>query len=141
VVDVWSDSVSEWVTATYGALDGRDVDGFVTRLTPGATIRVGNGAPVAGRIAIREALLEFLDAVAGVSHGVVNEWRDGETLIIESEMTVTRADETTIVLPSATVFRMSGELAEQVQIYVDLTPAFTGREMPSLCRPAVASVA
>lgn len=140
MVDQWSDSVSDWVTSTFEALDARDVDRFVTHFTPGATIRVGNGEPIAGRIAIREAIAEFLGRVAALSHGVVNEWRDGDTLIVETEMTLTRDDGIVVVIPSVTVFRTNGELAEQAQMYVDLGPAFVGREMPALCRSAVASV-
>ena len=139
MVDEWNDSVSDWVTSTFEALDAGDVDRFVSCFTPGATIRVGNGEPVAGRLAIREAVGEFLEAVQSVSHGIVTEWRDGDTLIVEAEMTVTRSDGTALVLPSATVFRMNGELAEQAQMYVDLSPAFGGREAPTLCRSAVES--
>ena len=57
--DWTEDDWMEWVEQTYEALDAKDVDAFVAQLTPGATVRFGNGEPVAGRVAIRDAFGEF----------------------------------------------------------------------------------
>ena len=57
------DDWMQWVETTYEALDAKDVDAFVSQLTPGAEVRFGNGAPVAGRVAVRDAFSEFFKAI------------------------------------------------------------------------------
>jgi hypothetical protein len=134
-VDDWSDDDwMEWIENTFEALDSKNVDAFVANLTPGAEIRFGNGDPVVGRVAIRDAFREFLDAVASVSHAYTTQLRIDDTLFVETMVTVTRRDGSTVVLPSATVFELIEGKAERMQTYVDVSPVFAGSEMPSLCR-------
>ena len=101
--DWTEDDWMEWVEQTYEALDAKDVDAFVAQLTPGATVRFGNGEPVAGRVAIRDAFGEFFDAIDAMSHGFTSQLRVDDTLVIEEIVSFTRRDGTTVVLPAATV--------------------------------------
>jgi hypothetical protein len=134
-VDDWTeDDWMEWIENTFDALDSKNVDAFVANLTPGAEVRFGNGDPVVGRVAIRDAFREFLDAVGSVSHAYTTQLRIDDTLFVESMVTVTARAGTTVVLPSATVFELIEGKAERMQTYIDVSPVFTVGDMPSLCR-------
>ena len=139
--DWTDDDWMEWVEQTYEALDAKDVDTFVAQLTPGATLRFGNGEPISGRVAIRDAFGEFLDAIGTVSHAFTSQLRVDDTLILEEIVTLTRRDGTTVVLPAATVCELSQGKADRFQTYIDVSPAFTSGQPPTLCRAREAAIA
>jgi hypothetical protein len=141
-VEDWTDDDwMEWVEQTYEALDAKDVDAFVAQLTPGATVRFGNGDPVAGRVAIRDAYREFLDAIDTISHAFTSQLRVDDTLVLEQIVTVARRDGTTAVLPAATVCELTEGKADRVQVYIDVSPVFSRDEAPALCRVGAAAIA
>ena len=141
-VEDWTeDDWMEWVEQTYEALDTKDVDTFVAQLTPGATVRVGNGDPVSGRVAIREAYSQFLDAVGTVSHAFTAQLRVDDTLIIEEIVTFTRRDGTTVVVPAATVCELTEGKADRMQTYIDLSTLFPRGDAPALCRAGEGAMA
>jgi len=134
-VEDWTDDDwMEWVEQTYEALDAKDVDAFVAQLTPGATVRFGNGEPVAGRVAIRDAFGEFFSAIDTMSHAFTSQLRVDETLIIEELVTFTRRDGTTVVLPAATVCELTEGKADRLQTYIDVSSVFAPGHAPALCR-------
>ena len=132
--DRTEDDWMEWVEQTYEALDAKDVDALVAQLTPGATVRVGNGEPVAGRVAIRDAFGEFFDAVGEMSHAFTSQLRVDDTLVIEEIVTLMRRDGTTVLLPAATVWELTEGKADRMQTYIDLSAVFTQGQAPALCR-------
>ena len=141
-VEDWTDDDwMEWVEETYQALDAKDVDAFVAQLTPGATVRFGNGEPIAGRVAIRDAMGEFLDAIGSVSHAFTAQLRVDDVLILEEIVTFTRRDGTAVVLPAATVCELTQGKADRCQIYIDVSPLFPTGPIPALCRPREAAIA
>jgi hypothetical protein len=134
-VEDWiEDDWMQWLETTYEALDAKDVDAFVAQLTPGAELRYGNGTPVAGRVAIRDALNEFFGAIDAVSHAFTSQLRVDDTLLIEQMVTFTRRDGSVVVLPAASVFELTEGKADRVQTYIDVSPVFGGGDVPSLCR-------
>lgn len=139
--DWTEDDWMEWVEATYEAFDAKDVEAFVAQLTPGATVQFGNGAPVAGRVAIRDALREFCDALGTMSHAFTSQLRVDDTLLIEAMVTFTRKDGTTVVIPAATVCELTQGKADRMQTYIDVSPLFARGEAPALCRPVESAVA
>lgn len=139
--DWTEDDWMEWVEQTYEALDAKDVDAFVGQLTPGATVRFGNGDPVEGRVAIRDAYGEFLDAVGSISHAFTSQLRVDDTLVLEEIVSVTRRDGSTVVLPAATVCELTEGKADRMQTYIDVSPVFSRDEAPALCKAAAAAVA
>ena len=139
--DWTEDDWMEWVEATYEALDAKDVDAFVGHLTPGATVQFGNGAPVAGRVAIRDAFGAFFDAIGTMSHAFTAQLRVDDTLIIEEIVTFTRRDGTTVVIPAATVWELTQGKADRMQTYTDVSPVFARGEAPALCKPMESAVA
>lgn len=139
--DWTEDDWMEWVEQTYEALDAKDVDAFVAQLTPGATVRFGNGDPVAGRVAIRDAFGEFFDAIGTMSHAFTSQLRVDDTLVIEELITFTRRDGTTAVLPAATVCELSEGHADRMQTYIDVSPLFGHGHVPALCRAREGAIA
>jgi ketosteroid isomerase-like protein len=141
-VEDWTeDDWMEWVEQTYEALDAKDVEAFVAQLTPGATVRFGNGEPLSGRVAIRDAYQEFFDAIGTISHAFTAQLRVDDTLIIEAIVTVARRDGTAVVLPAATVCELSEGKADRLQTYIDVSPLFARGEVPALCRAGEGAVA
>ena len=132
--DWTEDDWMEWVEQTYEALDAKDVDTFVAQLTPGATVRFGNGEPVAGRVAIRDACREFFDAIGDMSHAFTSQLRVDDTLVIEEIVTFTRRDGTAVVLPAATICELTEGKADRMQTYIDMSTLFPRDDVPSLCR-------
>ena len=139
--DWTEDDWMEWIEATYASIDAKDVDAFVAQLTPGATVRFGNGAPLAGRVAIRDAFSEFFDAIGAMSHAFTSQLRIDDTLVIEAMVTFTRHDGTTVMIPGATVCELTEGKADRMQTYIDVSPLFARGEAPALCRPAEVAIA
>ena len=139
--DWTEDDWMEWVESIYEALDAKDVDAFVAKLTPGAEVRFGNGAPVAGRVAVRDAFNEFFKAIDSVSHAFTSQLRVDDTLIIEQMVTFARRDGVAVALPAATVFELTEGKADRMQTYIDVGPVFAGGEMPTLCRAGEGAIA
>jgi len=141
-VEDWTeDDWMEWIEQTYEAFDAKDVDAFVAQLTPGATLRFGNGEPLAGRVAIRDAFGEFFDAIGTVSHAFTAQLRIDDTLVIEEMVTFTRHDGSAVVLPAATVCELTEGKAERMQTYIDVSPLFAQGQTPALCKPSEAAIA
>ena len=141
-VEDWiEDDWMQWVETTYEALDAKDVDAFVSQLTPGAEVRFGNGAPVAGRVAVRDAFSEFFKAIGSVSHAFTSQLRVDDTLIIEQMVTFARRDGVAVALPAATVFELTEGKADRMQTYIDVGPVFAGGAVPSLCRAGEGAMA
>jgi hypothetical protein len=143
-VEDWTeDDWMEWIEATYEAFDAKDVDAFVAQLTPGATVRFGNGAPLSGRVAIRDAFNEFFEAIGSVSHAFTAQLRIDDTLVIEEMVTFTRRDGTTVMVPAATVCELTEGKADRMQTYIDVSPLFARGQgdTPALCRAAEVAIA
>ena len=132
--DWTEDDWMEWIERTYEAFDAKDVEAFVAQLTPGATLRFGNGEPLDGRVAIRDAFREFFDAVGAISHAFTTQLRVDDTLIIEEIVTFTRRDGTAAVVPAATVCELTQGQADRLQTYIDVSVLFTQGQVPVLCR-------
>jgi hypothetical protein len=104
-------------------------------------VRFGNGAPVAGRVAIRDAYSQFLDAIGSVSHAFTSQLRVDDTLIVEEIVTFTRRDGTTVVVPAATVCELTEGKADRMQTYIDVSSLFPRGDVPSLCRAGEGAIA
>ena len=133
-------NISAWTRRLYAAADARDARAWSDSLTADAWVRFGNGRPVTGREAVRAAFAELYASVLGIQHEIVGEWRAGDVLVVEADVTFTRGDGSDVTLPTVTVYRLapgpSGELARRAQIFMDVSPVFATDEVPALCRAA-----
>ena len=127
------DAVLAWARRLYHeSVDRKDAAGFAAAFTPDAWLRFGNNDRLVGREAIREAIAGFFTAMAALEHTPRNAWLQGDTLILEAEVTYTRHDGRLVTVPAVTIYRLaslgvpgeSDPLADQCRIYVDLAPLF-----------------
>ena len=133
--DWTEDDWMEWIEDLYEALDAKDVEAFVAKLTPGAEVRFGNGEPVEGRVAVRDAYTEFFRSIDTVSHAFTSQLRVDDTLIVEQAVTYGRRDATAIVVPAVTIFELTDGMADRMQTYTDVSPLFPDGNVPALCKP------
>jgi hypothetical protein len=87
-------------------------------------MRFGNGEPVVGRAAVRDAWAGFCAELRGVRHDLVERWEEGEATIVEARVTYTRADDNTVTVPVVTIYRAGGDLIDDYRIFIDLAPLF-----------------
>ena len=63
-------------------------------------------------------------AIAGVQHEVIEQCEQRPATIVESTVTYTRKDDSTISFPVVTIYRGEGELIEDYRIFMDVAPLF-----------------
>ena len=119
-----SPAQQELLQDVFAAIDRRDADAFVSYLTADAVFRFGSSPPVKGRDAAREAVAGFFASFAGLSHKLSNSIATDETLICEGEVTYTRHDGSTVVLPFADSFELEDGLISHYKIYMDIGPLY-----------------
>ena len=105
-------------------IDSMVPEAFAKHLSEEVSFVFGNSEPVVGRENVRETWAGFCDAIAGVSHTVLEQWVSGPVTIVESLVTYTRKDESTVSLPVVTIYRGEGELIDDYRIFMDVQPLF-----------------
>ena len=108
----------------FADIDSMDPDAFAQHLAGDVRFVFGNSEPVIGRDNVRETWAGFCDAIAGVSHEVIEQWENAPAVIVESIVTYTRKDDSTISFPVVTIYRGDGELIEDYRIFMDVAPLF-----------------
>jgi ketosteroid isomerase-like protein len=102
-----------------------DADAWSSYLADDVVMRFGNGEPVHGRAACRDALAGFYDTIDGVSHAIVGEWESNDSAVFESNVTYTRKDGKEVTVPSVTIARTDDEgVISDYRVFVDLAPVF-----------------
>ena len=115
---------NEFLDNLFECIDRKDADGFAAYLTPDGRFRFGSGPVAEGRDAVRAAVSAFFATVAGLEHRLFKAVRDGDTLMMEGEVTYTRHDGSSITLPFANVFEMDGSLVSDYKVYADVAPLY-----------------
>ncbi|MFI5957649.1 nuclear transport factor 2 family protein [Cryptosporangium sp. NPDC051539] len=116
--------MSRNVAAIFAAIDSFDPDQFVAHLTEDVVFVFGNGEPVVGRAAVRDAVAGFFSTIDGLSHRIVDRWDlDGDT-IVRIDVEYTRKDGKHVTVPNADILAFEGDLVRHWQIYIDLAPVF-----------------
>jgi limonene-1,2-epoxide hydrolase len=105
-------------------IDSMEPDRFAQHLSDDVSFRFGNADPVIGRDAVRATWAGFCDAIAGVSHQVIEQWNNGAATIVEATVTYTRKDNSTVSLPVVTIYRGEGEQIDDYRIFMDVAPLF-----------------
>jgi hypothetical protein len=108
----------------FADIDSMDPDRYARHLSDGVVMRFGNGEPVVGRVAVRDAWAGFCAGLHGVRHDLVERWEAGAATIVEALVTYTRADDSTVTVPVVTIYRASGDLIDDYRIFIDLAPLF-----------------
>jgi hypothetical protein len=110
----------------FADIDSMDPDAFARHLADDVRFVFGNGEPVIGRANVRETWAGFCEGIAGVSHEVLEQWDNGPATIVESIVTYTRKDGSTVSLPVVTIYRGETELIADYRIFMDVAPLFNG---------------
>jgi limonene-1,2-epoxide hydrolase len=105
-------------------IDSMEPDAFARHLSEHVRFRFGNSEPVIGRDNVRDVWAGFCDGIAGVQHDVIEEFEQGEATIVESTVTYTRKDGSTVSLPVVTIYRGAGALIDDYRIFMDVAPLF-----------------
>lgn len=103
-------------------IDSLDPDRFAAHLAEDAVMRFGNGEPLRGRRAARDAWAAFCDGIRGVSHAPVDRWEVDDATIVEADVTYTRLDGSSFTIPVVTIYRGAGELIDDYRVFLDLAP-------------------
>jgi hypothetical protein len=91
--------------ALFDDIDSMESDAFARHLADSVRFVFGNSEPVIGRENVRDTWAGFCQGIDGVSYNVVQHWVDGPVTIVESTVTYTRKDSTTVSLPVVTIYR------------------------------------
>ena len=110
----------------FADIDSMDPDAFASHLADDVRFVFGNAEPVIGRDNVRDTWAGFCDGIAGVSHEVIEQWNTEPATIVESIVTYTRKDGSTVSLPVVTIYRASDELIDDYRIFMDVAPLFNG---------------
>jgi limonene-1,2-epoxide hydrolase len=110
----------------FADIDSMDPDAFARHLADDVRFVFGNSEPVIGRDNVRATWAGFCDGIAGVSHELIEQWNTEPATIVESIVTYTRKDGSTVSLPVATIYRAGDELIDDYRIFMDVAPLFNG---------------
>ena len=106
-------------------IDTLDADRWAAYLADDAVLRFGNGDPVQGRDACRDALAGFWDTIEGVHHDLVEQWETDSATIVEVRITYTLPGGREVTVPGVTVYRTDDDdLIDDYRVYVDLAPLY-----------------
>lgn len=106
------------------SIDAMDTKSFLSFIDPKATFRFGSSPAVTGHAAIRAAVEGFFSSFSALKHDLQRQIVDGNAVVCEGEVTYTRHDGSTIMLPFANVFEVDDGLITLYRVYIDIGPLF-----------------
>lgn len=130
-----ADRKMTWYEEFFGALDAKDITVLDRSCTPDTRVQFANHEPVEGRDAVREVMLHFWSTIGGMSHEFTNAFESGDQTLLESDVTYTRLDGSSVVIKAGTVVRRRDGLVADQRIYVDLAPLTHGTSEPAAAEP------
>ena len=114
---------SDFSKRLFKAVDSLDAEGYVSFLAEDVLVRFANNAPLRGRQAIREMLVGHLAGIQRMSHKVVNEFRDGDAVIQQLEVTMVRKNGAAGTVLGVNVLRLNDdELVYDYRVFIDTSP-------------------
>lgn len=104
----------------FGALDTLDADAVASFFALDATVGLPGVGPIAGRSAIRRALVQFSLDVEELHHAPVQLWIAGNLAVFEADMTLTISAHTTLSFPVTYIIRWVDGLIQEARVNVYL---------------------
>jgi len=114
-------SIDTWTRKLFAAIDGKDVEGFLSFLDPDCELRFGNAPAVGGRSAVGATVAGFFDSLSGLRHDLEEEWRSGDTLVVRGDVSYFRKDGSVLAVPFVNILTLRNGLATRYLIYADLS--------------------
>ena len=107
----------------FAAIDGSDVDAFMTWLTDDCSFVYGSNDSVRGADAVRSMVDGFLKSFDSISHRVDASWETDGAAITEGTVTYTTGGEGSTTLPFCNVFHLADDgRIREYRVYIDPTP-------------------
>ena len=116
--------MSDWIEEYFTTVDATDLDAFIELHTDDAEVHINDNPPAVGKDAIRETIGGFWGMIGGLSHNIVNRYEDGDTTILESEVTYTRQDGEQVVVKTVSLLHRDGDKVDRLAFYNDPSPIF-----------------
>jgi len=116
--------MSDWIQDYFADVDAMRLDEFVERHTDDAVVTFNNNPPAQGKDEIRETIGGFWQMIGGMRHDIRNRYEDGDTVILESDVTYIRKDGSEVVINTTSVLHRDGELVDRLSFYNDPAPIF-----------------
>jgi ketosteroid isomerase-like protein len=109
----------------FATVDSMDVAKIMSLFAADARVVFGNGQPMVGTDEISAGLTAFYDTIAGLRHGIVNEWNVGGDAIVEFKVSYDRKDGQQVTIPCVTIFHTdaAGKI-DNYRVYFDVAPIY-----------------
>lgn len=117
-------TMSDWVQTYYAAVDGMDMETYLSYHTDDVRFRFGNNPATVGKEPVRQGLTQLWSLLTGLKHTMIGVWEQDNIVVVEAEVTYTRKDGKVVVLPSATILRREGDKVTDIRINMDISPVF-----------------
>jgi ketosteroid isomerase-like protein len=116
--------MSDWIEEYFADVDAMRLEEFVDRHTDDAVVTFNDNPPAQGKEEIRQTIGGFWGTIDGLRHDFRNRFEDGNTVILESDVTYTRKDGKQVTVKTASVLHRDGELVDRLAFYNDPSPLF-----------------
>ncbi len=116
--------MSDWVRGYFATIDTMNIDEYLKYHTKDVRLRFANAEPVIGNEAVRQSGIDFWKSLKSMHHDLIGVWEQGNTTIVEAEITYTLKGNRVVVLPCTTILRREGDLIKDVRMFMDASPLF-----------------
>lgn len=116
--------MSDWIEEYFADVDAMRLDDFVERHTDDAVVSFNDNPPARGKDEIRATIGGFWEMIGGLRHDIVNRFEDGDTTILESDVTYTRKDGQEVTVKTASILHRDGDKVDRLVFYNDPSPIF-----------------
>ncbi len=106
------------------ASDEMNVEKSLSFCTDDVLYKFGNWPIIQGKQGIQEASASFLQNFKSLKHNIKSIWEIGDTVVVKMEVNYLRNDNQTFTLPCCNIFRIKGEMVQEMLIYMDISPVF-----------------
>ncbi|MDE2236049.1 MAG: nuclear transport factor 2 family protein [Gammaproteobacteria bacterium] len=114
-----------WLMELFKCIDTRNADGFARYLSENVEFRFGNSPAVTGREAVMQAVDGFFLSIGGLHHELIQTWCQGDSVICHGIVTYTRKAGSTLSVPFANIFTLTGKLVSRYLIFVDISALYS----------------
>jgi ketosteroid isomerase-like protein len=99
-----------------------DIAAFFAKFTDDCHFRMGNAEAVVGRENIQAWVANYLGAVAGMRHVILEEFVDGDVAAVRVEVTYTMQNGAEFTLPAVTRTKVRDGKVSEYLIFMDPSP-------------------
>jgi SnoaL-like domain len=114
-----------WAREYYAAVDSMNMEKYLAYHTDDVKFRFGSTATSTGKEPIVQGLTQLWNGLESLRHSITGIWIADNVVVVEADITYIRKDGKAVVLPAATVLRLSGDLVDDVRINMDINPLFS----------------